>query len=89
MVLNEKNSRKLLESGLDSIEVSLDRESEMDSQNNRRKSKTDLIIKNLKFLIDLKKQLKLASPKIYISSTQFLKKMMKIRQISYHLFLYG
>ena len=73
MVLNKKNSQKILESGIDLIEVSLDGESKNDSQNIRRKSKTDLIIENLKYLLQLKKDLNKNSPKICICSTQFLK----------------
>ena len=73
MVLNKKNSEKILYSGIDSIEVSLDGDSEIDSQNIRKKSKTNLIVDNLKYLIKLKNDLKKKTPKIYVSSAQFLK----------------
>tara|TARA_B110000027_G_C16106539_1_gene295582 strand:- start:102 stop:1034 length:933 start_codon:yes stop_codon:yes gene_type:complete len=73
MVLNKKNSQKILDSGLDLIEISLDGESKNESQNIRKKSKSDLIIENLKYLIQLKKDQKKTSPKICVSTTQFLK----------------
>lgn len=73
MVLNKKNSEKILNSGLDLIEVSLDGDSEIDSQNIRKKSKTNLIVENLKYLIKSKNDLKKKTPKICVSSTQFLK----------------
>ena len=73
MVLNKKNSEKILHSGIDLIEVSLDGDSEIDSQNIRKKSKTNLIVENLKYLIKLKNDFKKKTPKICVSSTQFLK----------------
>ena len=66
MALNKKNSEKIIQSGIDLIEVSLDGESEIDSQNIRRKSKTSLIVENLKYLLKLRRNLNKKYPKINI-----------------------
>ena len=72
-VLNEKIIKKIVESDLDLIEFSLDGESAEDSERIRRKSKTEIILKNVKELLEQKKKLDKKNLKINICSTQFFK----------------
>jgi hypothetical protein len=72
--LNEKNISKIAESELDLIEFSLDGSNEKENEIIRRKSKTEKILKNIKLLIEKKKQLSKTTPQINICSTQFLSK---------------
>ncbi len=72
-VLNEKIMQKIVESDLDLIEFSLDGVSAEDSEQIRKKSKTVRAVKNIKYLLKLKKDLSKNKPEIKICSTQFYK----------------
>lgn len=73
MALTKELSRKILDSGLDEIEFSLDGESIDESRYVRVKSRPELTIGNVLYLIELKKQLKLSRPRISISTVQFMR----------------
>lgn len=73
MALTKKNAENILSSGIDSIEFSLDGESSEESQYVRVKSNTEITIKNIKWLLSLKKSRDVAKPDIYIATTQFLR----------------
>lgn len=74
MALTEEISKGIIESGLDSIEFSLDGLSASESAYVRVKSRPELTIKNVMRLIELKKEMNSESPKIFISTTQFVRK---------------
>ena len=71
--LTKKVSEKLLLTDIDSIDFSLDGQSASENEHIRIKSKTDIIINNIKYLIDLKKRKNLLKPVIFLASTQFIK----------------
>lgn len=73
MALTKKHAEDILTSGIDSIEFSLDGESSEESQYVRVKSNTQITIKNIKWLLSLKKLRDVAKPDIYIATTQFLR----------------
>mgnify|MGYP000846258295 FL=1 len=70
-VLTEKTIKQIVESELDLIEFSLDGQSARDSEKIRKKSKSEVIIKNIKELLNQKKILSQETPKVNICSTQF------------------
>ena len=72
-VLNEKIIHKIIESDLNLIEFSLDGESADDNEKIRKKSKTSKALKNIKYLLKLKKDLLKNNLEIKICSTQFYK----------------
>tara|TARA_B100000787_G_C16199145_1_gene303531 strand:- start:9092 stop:10006 length:915 start_codon:yes stop_codon:yes gene_type:complete len=72
-VLNEKIIQKIVDSNIDLIEFSLDGDSAQDSEKIRRKSSTTKIVKNIKDLLKLKKNISKSKPDIRICSTQFFK----------------
>jgi radical SAM protein with 4Fe4S-binding SPASM domain len=74
MLLTEANMQELIESGLDSIEFSLDGESSQENDFIRVRGPYEKIVKNVKRLIDLKMQMNSATPEVLISNVQFLKK---------------
>ena len=73
MALTLKHAKHVIDSGIDVIEFSLDGDSAQESQHIRVQSNTDKIVSNIKALIDLKAQLKMSKPDIYVSTTQFLR----------------
>ena len=73
MAMNESNRQKLLDSGLDLIEFSLDGESAQENDRVRKKSNASRVIENILELIKQKKKYQLAKPNISISNTQFIR----------------
>lgn len=74
MLLREDQITGLIESGLDAIEFSLDGESPEQNNFIRRDCDYETVIKNIKRLIDAKRSRYATSPKIFIATTQFVKK---------------
>lgn len=72
MLLTDEVASDIIASGLDAITFSLDAESPDQSNFVRRNSNYDTTVKNIKALISKKAQLGASTPKIYISSTQFI-----------------
>jgi radical SAM protein with 4Fe4S-binding SPASM domain len=72
--LNEKTINKIAESELDLIEFSFDGNNKEENEFIRRKVKTEIVLKNIKLLIEKKIKLSKKNPKINICSTQFLSK---------------
>lgn len=83
MVLNKKNSVKLIESGLDEIEVSLDGESAEESEAIRINSDSAKIIRNLKSLIRARKSLG-SKAIINLVTTQFLRSEDELNHLGSH-----
>ena len=73
MALNESNALRLIESGIDAIEISLDGSSSEESESIRKNSNTQKIINNIKQLINLRSKLDSVTPKISLATTQFMK----------------
>lgn len=74
MALNERNSLRLVESGIDAIEVSLDGASAEESAIIRKNSNTEKIVSNIKGLARVRSDMGSEIPKISISTTQFINK---------------
>lgn len=72
MLLNENNSKQIIESGLDEIEFSIDGESPEDNNKIRRNADFEKVSYNIKEFLKLKSSMGLLSPKVYISTTQFI-----------------
>ena len=72
MLLTQRAIADLLESGLDSIEFSIDGESPAEHNFVRRRSDCDTIVANIKRLIDTKMALGLNTPRVQITSAHFL-----------------
>jgi radical SAM protein with 4Fe4S-binding SPASM domain len=73
MMLAEGRYDEIIESGIDSIEFSLDGRSPDENNYIRRKSDYDTVIKNVKGFLERLKQSGRQKPKVYISNTQFLR----------------
>jgi len=73
MALNKKNAIRLIESGIDAIEISLDGSSAAESMTIRKNSITEKIIYNIKQLISLRSKMESSTPKISLATTQFMK----------------
>ncbi len=73
MALNERNSIKLIESGIDAIEISLDGLSASESEYIRRYSNTEKIIGNIKKLINWRSRMGSQTPEISLATTQFIR----------------
>lgn len=73
MLLNDKISEEICESGLDAIEFSLDGISFEQNDLIRRGCKGKSVVGKIKQLVNYKKIYSFQKPEIYISTTQFLK----------------
>ena len=74
MILTQKNSEKLIHSGIDLIEFSLDGISASNSDEIRVNSDAHRIINNIKYLLNLKEKYTETRLKVAITSTQFITK---------------
>jgi len=72
MLLTESLSNELIDSDLDSIEISLDGKSPEENNFIRRNSDFDTVVKNIRLLIKCKHEKGSKKPKIFIATTQFL-----------------
>lgn len=72
MLLTESRCHEILDSGLDSIEFSLDGTSPAENNSIRKKSDYQTIIRNIKRFIQIRDDRKKTLPKILIATTQFL-----------------
>lgn len=72
MLLKHEKAVQMIDSGLDSIEFSLDGKSVEENDFIRKGCDFSLVIKNIKGLISLKKEKCSAVPKIFITCTQFI-----------------
>lgn len=72
MLLTEATMADIISSGLDEIEFSLDGESPEENDFIRRNCDYATVVRNIKHFIQYKRKKKLKTPKIFISSTQFL-----------------
>lgn len=72
MLLTEARCHEILDSGLDAMEFSLDGTSPEESNSIRRKSDYQTVVRNIKRLMQIRDERKMTSPKISISTTQFL-----------------
>lgn len=79
MLLTEATLDSIVNSGLDSIEFSLDGNTPEENNFIRRNCDYETVVKNIKRLIDYKRERKSELPKIYISSIQFLKKDLPVK----------
>lgn len=73
MLLTDDRIEETIRSGLDAIEISLDGRSPEENDFIRRGCDYSMVIDNIRRLIALKKKLGSKLPRIFISSTQFLK----------------
>ena len=73
MALNKSNAIRLVKSGIDAIEVSLDGSSAKESMRIRKNSNTEKIVSNIKQLIRLRSEIGSKTPKISLATTQFIK----------------
>ncbi|PQA84835.1 hypothetical protein C5F52_02200 [Limnohabitans sp. TS-CS-82] len=73
MALNKSNAIRLVKSGIDAIEVSLDGTSAEESMSIRKNSNTEKIVSNVKQLIRLRSEMGSRTPKISLATTQFIK----------------
>ncbi len=73
VALNKENIRKIIESEIDIIEISLDGQSSDENQLIRRNSVTINVINNVKDLISTRNCYKSKKPSVFISTTQFLR----------------
>lgn len=73
MALNQRNAIKLIESGIDAVEISLDGLSASESELIRVNSDTKKIVANIKELISLRSRMGSESPKISLVTTQFIR----------------
>jgi radical SAM protein with 4Fe4S-binding SPASM domain len=73
MALNQRNSIKLIESGIDAIEISLDGLSAIESQHIRKHSDTGRIITNVKKLLSLRADWYPKTPTVSLATTQFVR----------------
>jgi len=71
MALTQERSHELIECGLDAIEFSLDGLSAWESEKIRRKSDVEKIVKNIDYLLQLKKELSSQTPTVSLATTQF------------------
>lgn len=72
ILLNKIKSRKLIESGLDEIEISLDGNSAQENDFIRKGSSFNKVICSIKELATLKEKYRSRTPLIYISNVQFI-----------------
>lgn len=72
MLLPDGMAEDLITSGLDAVEFSLDGQSRIENDLIRRNCDFDVVVANIKRLIDVRHRLQSPSPKIHISSTQFI-----------------
>ncbi|MBP0001027.1 MAG: radical SAM protein [Cyanobacteria bacterium SID2] len=72
MLLNQQLIDDIIDSQLDAIEISLDGASPAENNLVRRKSDYKQVVANVKALLDRKVQRNSETPKVFISSTQFL-----------------
>jgi MoaA/NifB/PqqE/SkfB family radical SAM enzyme len=70
MLLNDEKIEQIIESGIDSVEFSLDGRSPEENNYIRTGGKFDLVIANIKKLIAKKKELGSETPSIFISNCQ-------------------
>lgn len=77
MTLTVKNSHKLVECGLNEIEISLDGSSPNESEEVRINSKTSKIIENINKLIEIR-DYKKSDLNIYLTTTQFLRSKVEV-----------
>ncbi|MBU3126667.1 radical SAM protein [Clostridium tagluense] len=73
MLLNDKLAEEIINSGLDSIEISLDGNSIEENSLIRRGCNGNKVIENIKNLIKLKRRSNSDKPEINISTTQFIR----------------
>jgi len=71
MALTQERAKELIECGLDAIEFSLDGLSAQESEKVRRKSDVEKIVKNIDYLLRLKKELSSQTPTVSLATTQF------------------
>jgi radical SAM protein with 4Fe4S-binding SPASM domain len=74
MLMTQATLVGLIESGLDVIEFSLDGESPEENDLIRRDCDYTTVVRNVKRLIDYKRQRGTSTPQIYLSSTRFIDK---------------
>lgn len=72
MLLSSELMTEIVESGLDVIEFSLDGENADENNFVRRNCEFDQVVTNVKELIRIRNSLNSASPKVFISTTQFM-----------------
>lgn len=72
MALNRLNARKIIDSGINAIEISLDGNSPSESDKIRKNSKAEKIIQNVLNLIDLRDALGSSTLHVSIATTQFI-----------------
>lgn len=72
MLLTKSLAEEILQSGLDLIEFSIDGENPKQNDFVRRNCNFKNVVENIKFLIKLKEENKLKTPRIVVATTQFL-----------------
>jgi radical SAM protein with 4Fe4S-binding SPASM domain len=72
MLLTAELARKLLDSGLDAIEFSLDGTDPAENDFIRRNARFNVVVDNVKRLMDEKAARGASSPRVHISTTQFV-----------------
>lgn len=82
MLLTEILMEEIIENKLDNIYFSIDGQSPEENNFIRRNSDYHIIVKNIKKLIELKKQYNSTTPKIIVSNVQFVKEIDKSTKIT-------
>lgn len=72
MLLNEKNQRALLNSGIDAVEISIDGTFAEDNNKIRRGADFRVVADNIKSFLELRREIWSARPALFISTTQFI-----------------